>query len=140
MTKVFEPELVAVGAGIHATRLCAPNDFAGWLKLAKPGDRIIYALAFWLPKRAFSATVAAAQDAYDEGLISLFQKSLGRDLPGHYIAVRNRWVMLPSDPFTPRRGSNAERMATHNLMAQRREAAKAGAEAHFKAQGQGGGR
>jgi hypothetical protein len=100
--RVFRPKLLPVRGGA----VCDVEQVRAWLKLAKPGDRLIYARHTWLPSRAASETVALLQDLFDAGQLMFFQSTLP-DEPGvprrqEYLAIRKAETRRPALPFTAR--------------------------------------
>jgi hypothetical protein len=99
MSRTFEPKLASV-RGCEA-RLCAAPEFSRWLDKSKPGDRIVYAEAQWLPKEVAAPVLGLVRAGHDAGSVLLVQQRLA---PGwfRYIAVRRQLRLRPITRFTAR--------------------------------------
>lgn len=102
--KLFEPKLSMVGTpqGRAFCRVCEGSQFDLWLQQARPGARMVYATAFWLPKPKVAAVLDRIRGAYDAGLIELVQERGIDGAPYRYLAVRRALTQRPTDAFTPR--------------------------------------
>lgn len=100
MTKTFEPRLTAP-AGSDTARMCGAGHFAVWMETCRPGERIVYAEAKWLPKEVAAPVLPLVRAAFDDGVILLTQQRLGGGWY-RYLATRRARVMRPAARFVPR--------------------------------------
>lgn len=102
--KTFEPRLEALGGAALASA-ALPEQFTQWIARAKPGDRMVYAEARWLPKASCAPVLALVRASYDDGEILLVQER-HPELAGRfrYLAIRRlrRQRPAPQVRFVPR--------------------------------------
>lgn len=101
---IFEPRLEALG-GAELAAVATPEQFTQWIARAKPGDRMVYAEARWLPKECVAPVLPLVRAAFDDGEILFFQKR-HPTLEGRYryFAVRRERRLRPAPKarFVPR--------------------------------------
>ena len=100
--KIFEPRLQALGGPALASA-APPEQFARWIRAARPNDRMVYAVARWLPKEDIAPVLKLVRDSYDEGEVLLVQQR-HPDIQGCYlyIAIRRVRRQRPAVRFVPR--------------------------------------
>ena len=98
----FEPPLQPLGGAAEAS-VCAPEQFNRWLQTAKPRDRIVYAVARWLPPKPTTPLLRLLDAEYDNGWI-LFSHQKLPDGRFQYFAIRKERQVRPAPMkrFVPR--------------------------------------